>query len=140
MNDISSALGIGNMPHAKTAIKDSRKNANAYYENLSDLRYVTLLENDYESRSSYWLFTIRAMYRDQLSEHLKETGIQTSLVHHRNDTHPIFEKFKSKANKLPVLDQVSKDMLCVPVGWWMTPNKIKKVVDRIKDFYVHRKS
>ena len=139
MNDISSALGIGNMPHIKSAIEDARENADVYYKKLSDLRYVKLLDNDYQSRSSYWLFTIRAMYRDQLSEHLKETGIQTSLVHHRNDTHPIFKNFKSKANALPVLDEVSKDMLCLPVGWWMTPHKIRKIVDRIKDFYVHRK-
>ncbi len=139
MNDISSALGIGNMPHIKSAIEDARENADVYYKKLSDLRYVKLLDNDYQSRSSYWLFTIRAMYRDQLSEHLKESGIQTSLVHHRNDTHPVFKKFKPKANTLPVLDEVSKDMLCVPVGWWMTPHRIRKIVDRIKDFYVHRK-
>ena len=61
------------------------------------------------------------------------------MVHSRNDKHPVFKKYSTK-RKLSVMDEVSREMLCLPVGWWMTPNRIRKVVTKIKEFYVGRES
>lgn len=137
MNDISSAIGIGNMPYVRDCIEQNREHAHTYYENLQDLRYVTLPENKFGFDSSYWLFTIKALYRDELKKYLLDRGVQTNVVHSRNDKHPVFKKYSTK-RKLSVMNEVSREMLCLPVGWWMTPNRIRKVVTKIKEFYVGR--
>ena len=50
-------------------------------------------------------------------------------VHERNDDHSCVSQYKSY---LPSLDRLVKEMICLPVGWWVTPEDREYIVDCIK--------
>ena len=133
MNDIASAIGMSNYPHIEENIKTHRHNAAIYHQELSGMKNVQLLEHDSENESSYWLFTILANKRDELIEFLQDNGVESSPVHARNDKHYALKGYR-KAD-LPVMDELEKKILCIPVGWWLNRHQVKKIAKLIRKFY-----
>ena len=133
MNDIASAIGMCNYPYIEENIEIHRQNASIYNRELSGMKNVQLLENDPENESSYWLFTILVNKRDELIEFLKENGVESSFVHARNDKHFALREYKKA--KLPVMDELEKKILCIPVGWWLNRHQINNIAKLIRKFY-----
>ena len=60
---------------------------------------------------------------------MAEKDIMVSRVHERNDKHTCVQDFISH---LPTLDKVVEEMICIPVGWWVTEEQREYIVDSIK--------
>ena len=130
MNDINATIGIENFPHVTQKLLDVYKDNAAFYnENLKDVDGVTLLENKSDRQSSYWIYTLKVERQTDFMNKMKECGIMVSRVHERNDIHSCVSKYKSY---LPSLDRLVKEMICIPVGWWVTPEDRIYIVDCIK--------
>ena len=130
MNDINATIGIENFPHVTQKLLDVYKDNAAFYnENLKDVDGVTLLENKSDRQSSYWIYTLKVERQTDFMNKMKECGIMVSRVHERNDIHSCVSKYKSY---LPSLDRLVKEMICIPVGWWVTPEDRRYIVDCIK--------
>jgi hypothetical protein len=63
---------------------------------------------------------------------MKSKNVATSQVHARNDTHSVCAPFRTP---LPVLDEVVKTLVSVPVGWWVTRRDREYVVEAVKAFF-----
>jgi len=63
---------------------------------------------------------------------MKLNNVFVSQVHQRNDIHSCFKEF---VTKLPNLDKVEKELVCIPVGWWLTQENKEHIVSLIKKFY-----
>jgi dTDP-4-amino-4,6-dideoxygalactose transaminase len=61
---------------------------------------------------------------------MKEKGIEVSEVHQRMDTQPIFKESKTE---LLYMDDIERSYICIPVGWWLTEQDRKYIVDCIKE-------
>jgi len=72
---------------------------------------------------------MRVENRDGFMQYMLDNGIVTSRVHERNDKHSCVAEFKTD---LPNVDLVAKDMICIPVGWWVTNEDRQYIVDTIK--------
>lgn len=131
MNDINATIGIYNLPYIEDLIIKNRKNATFFYKELKNLRGLELLENDNNKLSSYWLFTIKIINKDQFIDFMKNKGIMCSQVHKRNDIHSCFKNFYTN---LPILDKIEKLIVCIPVGWWLSENELEYIADSIKEF------
>ncbi len=59
-----------------------------------------------------------------------EKGIMVSRVHERNDKHSCVGEF---CRTLPTLEKVIHKMICIPVGFWVTPEDRAYIVDSIKE-------
>lgn len=130
MNDINATIGIENFPYVTQKLLDVYKdNASFYNENLRNVNGVTLLENKSDRQSSYWIYTLKVERQTDFMNKMKECGIMVSRVHERNDIHSCVSQYKSD---LPNLDKLVKEMICIPVGWWVTPEDRKYIVDCIK--------
>lgn len=129
MNDVSATVGIENLKHANQIVEGHQRNAAYYNEQLSDITGITLLENDPRKQSAYWLYTMRVERRDDFMRYMLENGIVTSRVHERNDKHSCVSEFKTN---LPNVDLVTSDMICIPVGWWVTDENKQYIVETIK--------
>lgn len=129
MNDISATIGLSNLPFLRTVLDTHRTNANLYNEKLKNIPGLTLLENKPDRESSYWIYTIKVQNREGFMKKMSEAGIQVSRVHERNDKHTCVNEFKSI---LPNLDQVVNEMICIPVGWWVTKENAEFIIDTIK--------
>lgn len=129
MNDVCATIGLENLKIVKNNIKIARENAKYYNENLKDVDGVTLLQLETDRQSSYWLYTIRVEDRTSFAYMMGSKGIAVSRVHERNDKHTCFRKF---SRELPSLEYVMKDMICIPVGWWVSPEDREYIVECIK--------
>lgn len=129
MNDVSATVGIENLKHIDSILNSHRSNGKFYNEVLQNVSGVTLLENSPRKNSSYWLYTMRVENRNDFMRYMNECGISTSRVHERNDKHTCVRQF---VEPLPNVDMVTQDMICIPVGWWVTDEDREYIVDAIK--------
>lgn len=129
MNDINASIGLANLPHIDAIIQKHKDNAAFYNHTLSDISGIKLLRVPTDRESASWIFTLKAEKRDDLMRALTSRGIMCSRVHERNDKHSCFTDFKED---LPGLEEIVKEMLCIPVGWWLSETDRQYVVDSIK--------
>ena len=83
--------------------------------------------------SAWWLYTIRVLsgQRNRFFEFMKERQIVTSAVHQRNDTHSCVARFLTL---LPRLNELADEIVCLPVGWWLTASDRERIVDAVRTF------
>lgn len=129
MNDISATVGLENLKHFNTIIGKHKSNGRYYNEALKGISGVKLLENNPRKESAFWLYTLRVENRDMFMKYMNENGVSTSRVHERNDKHTCVSEYRTE---LPNVDKVVKDMVCIPVGWWVTDEDRNRIVDLIK--------
>ena len=131
MNDINATIGLANLSLLEETIARHRENGAFYRRSLADVAGITLLEEAPGRTSSYWLFTIRAQDRDGLQRKLKERGIASGRVHERNDGYTCTRDFRD--GELPGTDVLHREMLCIPVGWWVGPEQREYIADVIQE-------
>lgn len=129
MNDVCATIGIENLKHVNNILEKHTSNAAYYDEKLANIPGVTLLERNVYHNSAFWLYTMRVERRDNFIAKMKEHGIVCSRVHERNDKHTCVQEYLSI---LPNLEKVIQDMVCIPVGWWVSDEDRQYVVDCIK--------
>jgi dTDP-4-amino-4,6-dideoxygalactose transaminase len=129
MNDVSATVGIENLKHYNTILGGHKSNGKYYNEALKNIPGVRLLENDPRKESSFWLYTLRVDNRNDFMRYMSENGVSTSRVHERNDKHTCVLDYRAE---LPNVDEVVKDMICLPVGWWVNNEDRERIVDLIK--------
>ncbi len=130
MNDVNAAIGLENLKASKNVLNAFIENAEYYNQELKNVSGVTLLTPTPGAKSAYWLFTMKVTNRDDFTVRLSEKGIVTSRVHERNDKHTATRPYISQ---LPTLDKVSKEMICIPVGWWVSREDREYIVKTIKE-------
>jgi dTDP-4-amino-4,6-dideoxygalactose transaminase len=129
MNDIAATIGLANLSLLDDTIATHKSNGEYYDQALWKIPGVTLLTRHDDRESSHWIYTIRVENRDGFMKMMKENGVEVSRVHERNDKHTCMQDFRTA---LPTLDIVAKDMICIPVGWWVTKDQREYIVDCIK--------
>ena len=130
MNDINATIGLHNLPHIPSLLEKNRKNATYFDENLKNIDNIKLMSNNLKCNSAYWLYSIRVLNNKKFEfmEKMKEAGIMTSQVHNRNDINSCVKDF---VEVLPNLDIMEKELVCIPVGWWLTEENLNYIVNTI---------
>ncbi len=129
LNDVAASIGLANYPHVRGLVARNKENARLYYEQLSDVAGLTLLERHEGFDSSCWLFTILVRDRPAFVRAMEGRGIQVNQVHTRNDKYTALAEFKAE---LPQMDRLADEMICIPVGWWIGDAERQHIIDAIK--------
>lgn len=132
MNDVCAVIGNTNFKHVKEILAKHRENAEYYYKRFAGNDKIICCPENPDGRSAFWLFTIHLNNRDEVMAKMKEEGIMTSKVHARNDTHSMFKD--SYDPNLPGVESFNRTHLCIPVGWWVTPEDRERIADLIIKF------
>lgn len=134
MNDISATIGLYNLPHMNDLLRKNRENAAYFDENLKELAStgIQLMNTNKKCNSAYWLYSVRILNgkKQEFMDKMKEAGIMTSQVHNRNDINSCVEPFQEP---LPNLDLLEKELVCIPVGWWLNKKDREIIVNTIKN-------
>lgn len=130
MNDINATIGLYNLPHVVPHIERAREIAKYYGEHIKN-PLVTLLEYPKIEDASWWIYSMRVQHKDEFIEYLEKCGVRASQVHKRNDGHSCLAQFKSK---LPVLDWFEKELVCIPIGWWLTNENVEYITKCVNEF------
>lgn len=128
MNDLSASIGLENIKHLSDIISMHQENASYYNFHLGGMPHVDVCSVPEGATSTHWLYTIKVFRRPDFIRHMKGMGITASVLHNRNDLHPCMSQFRTK---LPRLDSLDKEYVCIPVGWWVTPLDRARIVDAI---------
>lgn len=119
MNDVTATLGLVGLKHADASMKHRKKIVDYYNAHL---------KMEKASGGSLWLYAIFVDDRDHIAAQLKAAGIETNLIHLRND---IFKAFGHKRLPLPVMDSVEHRYLYIPLHTRMTLDDARYVVKTI---------
>jgi dTDP-4-amino-4,6-dideoxygalactose transaminase len=130
MNDINATIGLYNLPHMNNLLEKNRNNYNYLYEQLKNIEFVELFENKDDRKSACWLFTMKVNRKNDFIEKMKENGIMTSQVHNRNDLNTCVSDFVCE---LPNISELEKQMICIPVGWWLEQKDLDFIINKIKE-------
>ena len=131
MNDVNATIGLANFMHTKEIIQKHRDNATYYRAGFADLPWLTLMHEDEGYVSSNWLFTMKVKHATKFMDYMKSHNVMASKVHRRNDTHPVTRAFR---RPLPNVDAFYRDMVCIPVGWWVTQDDREYIAGLVQSF------
>jgi dTDP-4-amino-4,6-dideoxy-D-glucose/dTDP-4-amino-2,4-dideoxy-beta-L-xylose transaminase len=126
MNDIAAAIGLANIGSTKELIARQQMNA-IYYDRQLESYEVMRAPLDY--RSACWLYTLLVEDRPGFIRHMAKHGVACSPVHARNDTHAAFH-FPN--GPLPGVDHFASRNVAIPVGWWLSEDDRRQVVEAVK--------
>jgi dTDP-4-amino-4,6-dideoxygalactose transaminase len=141
MNEFQAALGILQLKHVDKAIERRKEVANYYREKLQKIEGIRFL-NDIEGvKHSYSYFPILideekfGFSRDEIYSELKKNNIMV-----RRYFYPLISQFptykgldSAKPENLPVAEDVTKKILCLPIYPGFASNTIKMIIDIILD-------
>lgn len=129
MNDISATIGISNFQELDRIMAKTGGHGEYYNRAFAGLKRVkrvpVLLRND------YWLYIVLVEKKKEFMTYMEDNGIETSLVHVRNDIQPIF---KDSRRALPGLETFWEKQVCIPVGWWLTDEQVRFIADKVRYF------
>ncbi len=132
MNDINATIGLYNLPHISKLLEKNRKNYMYLYNNLKNINGLRLFELKQNRETSAWLFTMAVERKNEFIDNMKVNGITTSQVHNRNDLNMCVSEFKCD---LPNITELEKELICIPVGWWLDRMDLDYMIEKIKIFY-----
>lgn len=127
MNDINATIGLWNMGLARKNIQKCKSNAE-YFCRVIQNEKITL--PPWSPDSSWWLYTLLVDDQEAFIKHMEKHNIECSLVHVRNDIQRIFSSHKP----LPGVDYFSGHEVCIPVGWWVTPEDRNRIASAIMEY------
>ena len=133
MNDVNATIGLYNLPHMDGLLEKNRRNAALFDEKLKNINDIQLLKSNSKCNSAYWLYTIRVLNgkKQEFMEKMKEANIMTSQVHNRNDINSCVKDF---VERLPNIDILEKELVCIPVGWWLDEKDIEYIIEKIFNY------
>lgn len=129
MNNVTATLGIVQLEFIEGVIARHVENGRYFDAALAGAADVQICTWEREAEPSYWFYTVLTDRRDDLVRRLHDAGIESSIVHRRNDRHSYFS---SSAADLPQLDSFYARMLHIPCGWWVTDEDRERIAKAIK--------
>jgi dTDP-4-amino-4,6-dideoxygalactose transaminase len=130
MNDVAATIGLTQLPYLDGLVAQRRELARYYDRELAGVPGVRLCRWKGDRASAYWLYTMFVERREAFMAAQKERNVMAvSQVHARNDKHTMFREFIAP---LPGVDAFTKEMICIPIGFWVGQAEREQIVDAIK--------
>ena len=130
MTEFTASSLIIKLRYLKQDIKKRIKIANIYKKKLNINTYSSFekLKNH-----SYHIFAIRVKNRSNIIKKLKKKGIQTNI--HYPYSLSLLKEFKYKKNKTPIANEISKELLSLPIYPELNNKKIIFVSNTLNKIY-----
>ena len=129
MNNVNATIGNVQMRYLEDVINRYIVNGKYYDRVLAGVDGVQLVQYSPDTEASYWLYTMKVKDRENFIKMMEANGVMASPLHHRSDTHSIFQT--SKRN-LPNMDKWYKEFVHIPCGWWVGDEERERIVETIK--------
>jgi dTDP-4-amino-4,6-dideoxygalactose transaminase len=118
MNNLNATIGLLQMQHIDRIVASHQNNGQHYDQHIENSR-VSKLQQDQDSESAYWIYTVLVDDRDAFKDYLADRGIASDVVHVRNDSYSVFDLYDT--DDLPGVTEFSSRMISIPAGWWLSP-------------------
>lgn len=129
MNNVTAQIGLIQLEFIQEVIARHIENGRFFDNHLTGLDRITTCHITAGIEPSYWIYTIHVEQRDDFMRHMAEHGIETSIVHWRNDQYDVFADARTN---LPGVDAFYAKMVHLPCGWWVTKEDREYIVETVK--------
>ncbi|MHA1312698.1 MAG: DegT/DnrJ/EryC1/StrS family aminotransferase [Candidatus Helarchaeota archaeon] len=136
MSEIHAAIGLVQVKDLETFISNRNDYVNLYKKELSSINGISFQRIPENHRSTHKDFSIildpekYGMNRDELGKKLEGSGVGVKKYFfppmHR------LKAYEDKDAKLPITDEVSNNLLSLPIHNFMHESDIKRIVDLIR--------
>ena len=135
MDELQAAVLIAKLKFIKGWTLKRQKHAKTYTDLIADYNLPIIPPSlDLGKTHVFHLYVIRCKEREKLRAYLMNKGIQTGIHYpyplHKQDA---YKRFSNE--KYPVAEQLSKEILSLPMFPELKDEQIKYVVDNIRGFY-----
>lgn len=140
LDEIQAVVLRAKLPHLPQWNEKRREHAAKYNELMRDLPVQTPTELP-DNYHVYHLYVIRTSNRDQLQSYLREHGIFTG-VHYPIPIHlqECIAPLGYREGSLPVTEQITSEILSLPMYAELTDDQIGYIVSMIKEFVSKKES
>lgn len=128
MTNIAAVLGIENLKSLKEQQSHRRSVADRYRAAFSKVPGVTLLANKTDRESSNHFFTMHVERRDDFCKKMKDSGIDVSIVHYRNDFYSVFGGLRKD---LPELDRFADSYIGLPTHMHLSAEDVDSIISAV---------
>jgi dTDP-4-amino-4,6-dideoxygalactose transaminase/GNAT superfamily N-acetyltransferase len=128
MNDLNATLALANFPYLDDHLVRAHQQAERYDAALRSVPGLCLLTPTPDSTSAHWIYTLLVADKPSFVAELTQRHVMVSQVHRRNDVHSCFGSFRAP---LPQLDELESQYVCIPIGWWITPDQLEDIITSI---------
>ncbi len=110
--------------------------ATRYSDSLSSLKEVSIPKTLPYSKHIYHKYVMRVKDRDGLKKYLAEHGIGTN-IHYRTiiPDQPCMQPYMNSNSRFPIAEDVSKNILSLPIYPELTEKEVDYITESIKEFY-----
>jgi dTDP-4-amino-4,6-dideoxygalactose transaminase len=142
LDSLQAAILLVKFKHLEALTKARRRNADRYRQLFAQAGLDKLIALPVEPRGLHHVynqFVIRTPERDQLREHLRNSGIPTE-IYYPSPLHlqPAFADLGYGPGAFPQSEEASQHVLALPVFPQMTEEQQKMVVDSMAQFFAQK--
>jgi perosamine synthetase len=128
MSNLSAAVGHSQLKSLTTRLNKTQGNVKKLLTYLSNLPQIHLVPIQPNNQPAYWVLLIQINLRDSVNAFLKQRGIESSILHYRNDKYTCFG---TNDTFLPNTVLFQNTVLALPCGWWLEDEDIKFIIDSL---------
>ena len=130
MTNINAAIGIANLEEYKEIMERRKEISRKYRESFQKVDGIDLLESKNDRTHANELFTMHVKKRDKFCRMMSSNGIETSIVHMRNDAYAIFGGLRKDLHDL---DRFSKTNISIPLHNNLSNEDVDYIIKTVKN-------
>jgi perosamine synthetase len=138
MSSITAALGISQLNKIDKLISLRRKNANYLSKKLKKIKKIKTPSESINVKHAYQMYTIRlpnSNIRNKLKKFLQTKKIMSKVFFHPVHKTSFYKKNSHNIIKLPTTENVSNQVLSLPMYPGLTKNELNYICDSINEFF-----
>ena len=137
MSNIIAGLGIAQLKHIDSNIKNRRNNAKYLIKKLSDIEKVSIPHFSKRYFCIYQMFTIQVEkeMRNELAKYLTKRGIMTKVYFEPVHLSYFYKNVLGYRNKLPITEDLSSKVLTLPMYPSLQREEMDYISDSIHSFF-----
>ncbi len=135
MSNITAALGISQLEKIDKLIEMRRRNAKYLNEELEQVKGITIPTPPENYYHVYQMYSIRVnpKRRDEMIRYLAKKGIMTKVYFSPVHLTHLYKNELKYTCRLPVTEEISKQILTLPMYPTLTKEEMKYIVEEIKN-------
>ena len=136
MNEFAAIMGLCNLKHIDSIIEERKKRAEYYYEKISHINGIRLLEGRAEATKNYAYLPVvleneYPISRDALYDKMRQNSIYPRKYFYPLTSDQACFKNKYKKDELEVARSLSKNILVLPLYETLSFETINQIIDII---------
>lgn len=132
LSNLNAAIALSQLGTLSDRSDRTKRLAKRLKAALSDVSALKLVRAIPGSIPAFWGFLVLSEHRDSLLGYLKSNGVNSSILHQRNDW---YAGFGVPRAELPGTAAAMNQILALPCGYWLSDAQADLLIDMVLEFH-----